>query len=234
MNGDRMSETAAVEHLSPEVGYDLAAVHYDDWSWQDFWREHEFPLVRGFLENYPSPRGCLLDVGCGTGHYLSRLYDLFERTCGVDLSDGMLSVARAKHPSLEFCKGGAESLPFSDASFDAVICCCVLTHVREIDTAFAEIGRILRPGGIAVVTNIDADHRYGSTRLPTADGTVFVDTTKHSAPDLVASAGRNGLAMRYCGFLGAYGNVVEMAARPSWDDSIVSSTIVFDRMSPAL
>ncbi|MCS4089068.1 class I SAM-dependent methyltransferase [Rhizobium sp. BK176] len=229
-----MSEAAIQEHLSPEAGYDLAAVHYDDWSWQDFWREHEFPLVRRFLESRPSPRGDLLDVGCGTGYYLGRLRDLFERASGVDLSEGMLAVARSGHPALDLRKGGAESLPFPDASFEAVICCRVLTHVRDVDSAFAEIGRVLRPRGLAVVTNIDADHPYGSTRLPTADGSVFVETIKHTAPELVASAGRNGLLKRYCGFLGMYGDVVEMAARPSWDESIVSSFMVFDRGQPAL
>jgi ubiquinone/menaquinone biosynthesis C-methylase UbiE len=176
----------------------------------------------------------MLDVGCGTGHYLSRLGDLFERSSGVDLSDGMLSIARASHPALDVCKGGAGSLPFADASFDAVICCRVLTHIRDIDTAFAEIGRVLRHGGIAVVTNIDADPRYGGTRLPTGDGTVLVDTTKHTAPEMVASAGRHGLLLRYCGFLGMDGDVVEMEVRPSWDDTIVSSVIVFDRVPPAL
>lgn len=230
-----MLEAATQEHLSPEVGYDLAATHYDGWSWQDFWREHEFPLVRRILENRPSPRCGLLDVGCGTGYYLSRLADLFERSSGVDVSDGMLSIARANYPALDVRKAGAERLPFADASFDAVISCRVLTHIADIDNAFAEIGRVLRPFGVAVVTNIDADHRYGSTRLPVGGkDTVLVETIKHTAPQLVASAGRCGLSLRYCGFLGMYGDVVEMAQRPSWDDNIVSSVIAFDKDLSAL
>jgi ubiquinone/menaquinone biosynthesis C-methylase UbiE len=230
-----MLDAATQEHLSPEAGYDLAAIHYDDWSWQDFWREHELPLVRRFLEGRPSPRGGLLDVGCGTGFYLARLSSHFERSSGVDVSDGMLSIARASYPALDVRKGGAESLPYDEASFDAVICCRVLTHLRDIDTAFAEIGRVLRPGGIAIITNIDADHRYGSTRLPIGgDGTVLVETIKHTAHDLVASAGRSGLSSRYCGFLGMYGDVVEMPHRPSWGENIVSSFIVFEKDLSAL
>ncbi|MBY3433745.1 class I SAM-dependent methyltransferase [Rhizobium laguerreae] len=217
-----MSEVSTQQHLSPQVGYDLAALQYDGWSWQEFWRDHELPLVRRFLEARPSPRGRLLDVGCGTAFYLSHLAHLFERAAGVDASDGMLSVAREKHPGLDIRKAEADHLPFDDGSFDAVICCRVLTHVRNVDAAFAEISRVLRPGGIAVVTNIDADHRYGSTRLPTQNGTVLVETVKHTASALVAAARSRGLSSRYCGFLGSEGNVIEMSARTHGDDAIVS------------
>jgi len=42
---------------------------------------------------------------------------------------------------------GAESLPFDDASFDAVVCCLVFEHIDAVDEALAEVARVLRPGG---------------------------------------------------------------------------------------
>src|ERR671933_267721 len=61
----------------------------------------------------------LLDVGCGTGELMSAAVARGATAVGVDLSEGMLEVARSTHPGLEFRRGDAEDLPFGDGEFQA-------------------------------------------------------------------------------------------------------------------
>ena len=100
--------------------------------------------------------GDVLDVGCGTGAMLSRLLIDFPAVnlAGVDASQEMLDVARSRLPSavrLEQC--WAEELPFEDCRFSTVICCNMFHFIRRPELALAEMMRVLRPGGMLVITD---------------------------------------------------------------------------------
>lgn len=104
--------------------------------------EMETELVR------PHAAGAeLLEVGCGTGLILDRLRPLCHRAVGVDLSPGMLALARER--GLEVVQGDATALPFEDGSFDVVVSFKVLPHVEDLRTALSEAARVTRPGGRA-------------------------------------------------------------------------------------
>jgi ubiquinone/menaquinone biosynthesis C-methylase UbiE len=92
-------------------------------------------------------RGPVLEAGCGTGLILQRLVQLNNGgpTIGIDLSAGMLRVARSR--GLQIAQASVEALPFPDESFDTVVSFKVLAHVREIEQALAELARVTRPGG---------------------------------------------------------------------------------------
>ncbi len=91
-------------------------------------------------------RGCdVLEVGCGTGLLLHRIESLTRRAKGIDLSPGMLELARKR--GLDVVEGCATELPFESASFDVVYSFKVLAHVRDIEKAVAECSRVVRPGG---------------------------------------------------------------------------------------
>ena len=92
-----------------------------------------------------------LDVGCGTGNYTAALAALGGVWHGVDPSRQMLAAARAKAPSLAWREGSAEALPFDAAVFDGVLCMLSIHHFTDLPAAFAEIGRVLRPGGRAAI-----------------------------------------------------------------------------------
>lgn len=223
------------EILVPERAYDIAARFYDAWSWQRFWREHEYPVVRRFLGTHDGRSGrSVLDLGCGTGQYLRNVAPLFTTAVGIDVSDGMLAVARSYPSKAEFHKADLRSLPFPPSSFDAVISCRVMTHLDDTRPAFAEIARVLKPSGIAVVTNIDADHRYGFTRLPTDDADVFTTTVKHTVGELRLAASAAGLLRTGCFFLDLYGKLHEEDERPSWNEDIVGSIAVFGHVADGL
>lgn len=104
-------------------------------------------LELGFLERFATGRD-VLEVGCGTGLLLERMAGFARSAKGVDLSPGMLELARAR--GLDVTVGSATELPFPDASFDVACSFKVLAHVPDIALALREMTRVVRPGGTIV------------------------------------------------------------------------------------
>jgi ubiquinone/menaquinone biosynthesis C-methylase UbiE len=101
----------------------------------------------------------VLDAGCGNGLHLAELTRRAHRgeVCGMDLSNGMLTAARARSDAA-LLVGDAQRLPFVDASFDCVLAMHMLYHVPDRDLAIAEFRRVLRRDGVALaLTN---SHRH--------------------------------------------------------------------------
>ncbi len=95
-----------------------------------------------------APAHNILDLGCGTGLASAPLIERGYHVTGVDPSEPMLAIAKRKLPSATWQVGNAESLPFKDGSFDAVISGQAF-HRMDAEAAIAEVRRVLRPGGIA-------------------------------------------------------------------------------------
>ena len=96
----------------------------------------------------------VLDVGCGTGAVLELLHGEYpeKRLTGLDLTPRMIEVARAKQlENVRFIVGDAEALPFESRSFDAVLCSNSFHHYPHPERFFAEVARVLRPGGRLVL-----------------------------------------------------------------------------------
>jgi SAM-dependent methyltransferase len=96
-------------------------------------------------------RARVLDDGCGIGTYVRRLAPYVGEVYGIDFELDRVREAAAtpEHP-LVLCAAG-EHLPFPDGSFDAVISNEVIEHVADDAMAMAEMARVLRPGGRAVI-----------------------------------------------------------------------------------
>ena len=137
--------------MSTREGYDR---------WAEIYDEETNPLV--IIEGPEVTRALgevrgldVLDVGCGTGRHSVALARAGARVTGVDFSNGMLDKARAKPgaDAVRFIHQDASgTLPFEDRSFDRVISCLVIDHVRDLGTFFAELHRVCRPGGLVVVS----------------------------------------------------------------------------------
>ncbi len=108
----------------------------------------------------------VLDVGCGTGATLARLREAGLEAAGLDLSPAMLSEARGHGAPL--VAGRATELPLAAGRLDGLFCECVLSAVNQPDPMLAEIARVLRPGGLFVLTDLYL--RPGPAALPTAPG----------------------------------------------------------------
>lgn len=104
----------------------------------------------------------LLDVGCGPGSITRGLAERVApgEVVGLDLSKDTLEAARRDAAArgatnLTFQEGSVYALPFADASFDVVYAHQVFQHLRERDAALREMLRVLRPGGLAAVRDVD-------------------------------------------------------------------------------
>jgi SAM-dependent methyltransferase len=91
----------------------------------------------------------ILDVGCGEGQVcrLAARLEGVERVVGVDPTWNQITVAASRGGVTGFARSAAEQLPFSDSSFDAVVACLVFEHMAAVDTALAEVARVLAPNG---------------------------------------------------------------------------------------
>ncbi|MBA3289306.1 MAG: methyltransferase domain-containing protein [Acidimicrobiia bacterium] len=91
----------------------------------------------------------ILDVGCGDGQItrMAAALDGVEAAVGVDPTWNQISVAARRGAATGFLRAGADSLPFADASFDAVVACLVFEHVDALDEAIGEVARVLVPRG---------------------------------------------------------------------------------------
>jgi ubiquinone/menaquinone biosynthesis C-methylase UbiE len=95
-----------------------------------------------------------LELGCGTGVFLERVAPCGAEIVGLDLSADLLAKARSRvaaAANVVLHRGNAESLPYADASFDAVYGSSVLHHL-DLDRALQEVLRVLRPGGRCAFT----------------------------------------------------------------------------------
>jgi SAM-dependent methyltransferase len=100
-------------------------------------------------------RGRLLDVACGTADQAGRFQKQGWQSWGLEPSPGMLRLARLRREqrgqSVVLVRGIAEQLPFSDDSFDCVLCQGSLDHFARPRAFMGEVVRILKPDGQAII-----------------------------------------------------------------------------------
>ncbi len=90
------------------------------------------------------PESTILDLACGTGDFCVELTRGGHNPIGVDLSFGMLAAARTGAPLVQ---GDLLQLPMADESVDAAVCGFALRNLVELGPFFAELHRVVRPGG---------------------------------------------------------------------------------------
>ena len=136
-----------------EPGYfeRLARVEAAHWWSRAMWRRASGWISRATRGH----RGlAAIDVGCGAGTNLIRLAGLREvgEVVGLEPSPGALRLAR-RHRGFAVVEGSALDLPFADGSFDLATCFDVFQHLPDEGdrVASAELARVLRPGGLAIV-----------------------------------------------------------------------------------
>ena len=136
-----------------------------------------------------------LDLACGSGRYLGLLAEAGAALfVGCDLSREMLS--RAANLTSALACADLQALPFRDASFDVVVCGLAVGHLSTLAPALAEMGRVLRAGGVAVWSDVHpAGSRAGWRRtFQDQDGRSYaVRHYIHGLADHEAAAGAAGL-----------------------------------------
>ncbi len=97
----------------------------------------------------------VLDIACGTGattREAAKRIGAQGRIVGLDCNHGMLDVARARAPAIEWVEGTAEALPFANDTFDAVLCQFGLMFFDDRAKALTEMTRVVRPEGKIALT----------------------------------------------------------------------------------
>ncbi len=112
----------------------------------------EEPIVRSLLAQYPP--GQALDAACGTGRHTAYLTSLGHEVVGIDATPEMLAVAKSKTPSAQFKVADLASMPLPDNSIDLAVCSLALTHCRNLRQVLSELSRVLKPGGVAVISDV--------------------------------------------------------------------------------
>ena len=124
--------------------------------------EHYLRKRAAFVLEY-CPLGDGLDVGCGTGLLAERLARAGYAMSGVDPSEGMLEVLRARAPQVCATTASGTALPFDDDSFDLVLCVAVMHHIADPDAVRQTLGemvRVSRPGGRVLVWDHNPRNPY--------------------------------------------------------------------------
>lgn len=136
--------------------FDGQAADYDTGHFGDHARKLYGVLLSQVMQ---IPHAAVLDLGCGTGELLARFLEQAPkvRCAGLDLSEGMLSVAREKlGDRAELVRGDAERLPFGDGVFDVVLCSDSFHHYPDPRAVLAEVSRVLSPGGVFLLGDCTA------------------------------------------------------------------------------
>jgi ubiquinone/menaquinone biosynthesis C-methylase UbiE len=105
----------------------------------------------------------VLEVGCGRGHLLHLLQEAGAHAVGIDANDHAVEQGEA----LEMAVGDATNLPFPDERFDAVVSVHTIEHLTGLDSALAEMARVVRRGGLLLLI-YPAEPIRGLWAIPTA------------------------------------------------------------------
>jgi SAM-dependent methyltransferase len=137
-------------HVNPD--YDSIATRYDR-----RYLENDYSGVEEALMAFVGHdlTGRVLEVGCGTGHWLRLLDERDIRAAGVDVSENMLTYAHAQARGAALARGKAEHLPWANEAFDRMFCINALHHFEDKVRFLAEARRVLGPNGQMMTVGLD-------------------------------------------------------------------------------
>ena len=168
---------------------------YDSWSTQydtnkNKTRDLEALSLRTTLLNIPFD-SCL-EIGCGTGKNTEWLVTKAGHITAVDLSEGMLAIARSKVSSdrVTFRQADiTQPWTFADRPYDLISFSLVLEHIENLDHIFCEVSSIIAPGG-----ELHPFKQYSGTkaRFDTEEGQQVVTCFDHHVSDFIQAAQDHG------------------------------------------
>jgi len=109
-------------------------------------------LLKAYYIAKDHVKGNLLEIGCGEGRGVALLSDLVDGYTGIDKINEVIKSLSTAYPKAIFLQSVIPPLSFADASFDSVISFQVIEHIKDDDRYLGEIARVLKPGGVALIT----------------------------------------------------------------------------------
>lgn len=149
--------------------YDVDSQKYDSSRWRTpsgvFNNKVQQKIVAELTANWESCK--VIEVGPGTARFTLPIAGRRNRMTLVDVSQGMLKVAKSNlvsaglEDAIDDCiQGSIYSLPFEDNKFDRAVCLNVFSHLDQIDVAMTELHRVLKPGGSLLVNYPNLESYY--------------------------------------------------------------------------
>lgn len=153
-----LRESAVEEYFSQKSGYWDSL--YTEEGGLDAFTKYELrarkELVFDLIDKIsPDRSGRVLDLGCGSGQYLARLFAMGFDCCGADLSEEMLRRAREKLPrnaAVQWIHSDCRSVPVENAGFNLILCVGVLEYLADDSSALREMRRLIKPDGLVILT----------------------------------------------------------------------------------
>ena len=193
-------DESAIDHLSTREGYDRWSSIYD--SDGNPLMALEEPLVNRLLGKVEGLT--VIDLGCGTGRHALRIARAGAKVQAVDFSEQMLARAREKAEGSTVVfhyHDLTECLPFSDSSFDRVVCGLVLDHIADLDSFFRTMQRLCKPNGFAVISVMHPAMMLRGVQArfwdPHSGRQVRPASQRHQISDYVMAAARAGFRFEH-------------------------------------
>ena len=119
------------------------------------WNEENLERILKFCSD--KIQGRVLDVGCGDGFLTAQILQRFnlKNVYGLDISSKAVDLARLKHPEIKFQQGALNHIPEETNSIDSVTMIEVIEHLVDIEGTLKELFRVMKPGGILLITTTD-------------------------------------------------------------------------------
>ncbi|HWB67891.1 MAG TPA: methyltransferase domain-containing protein [Mycobacteriales bacterium] len=174
--------TATPEIFSRHYNESVPTVEEELDLWSDYHghrHEMRYSLVGTAARRHLPPGGVVLDVGCGSALAADQLLDVAARYVGLDFGGHHIESAAKRHADRDaplrraFVRGDGEHLPLADASVDVVVFTEVIEHLLRPELAVWEIARVLKPGGVLVMTTNNASEM--PLRFPLSDPFAYAE-----------------------------------------------------------
>jgi SAM-dependent methyltransferase len=187
--------TATPEAFSRHYNETVPTVEEELEMWSDYHghrHEMRYRLVGDATRAHVTPGAVVLDIGCGAAMVADGLAGYPVRYVGIDFGGHHIESAAARHAArpdpvlrTSFVRGDGERLPLRDATVDIVVFTEVIEHLVRPELAVWEIARVLRPGGVLVMTTNNASEM--PLRFPLSDPFAFAEKALGFTHDAVIS-----------------------------------------------
>ena len=140
------------DYLSP------TAIHDRAWEKGQYfehpWTPKKKELSLASLKELGDPgKVRILDYGCGDANMVQFFHEEGYQVEGIDISEVVITKNKEERPHLNFKVATPDApAPYPDKSFDAILCSEVIEHLYDVDFVFDDFNRLLRPGGILLLT----------------------------------------------------------------------------------